>query len=68
MSGMTLFFMVVGVSVTVTKLFNFVEYIGGGNAYGKIKKNISVTAQPLPRRWISRPSRARWTMSAYAIV
>ena len=37
MSGMTLFFMVVGVSVTVTKLFNFVGYIGGGNAYGKRK-------------------------------
>lgn len=37
MSGMTLFFMVVGVSVTVTKLFNFVEYIGGGNTYGKRK-------------------------------
>lgn len=37
MSGMTLFFVVIGVSVTVTKLFDFVEYIGGGNAYGKRK-------------------------------
>ena len=35
MTGMEFIFILIGVSVTVTKFLDFVEYIGGGNAHGK---------------------------------
>ena len=37
MTGMELLFIVIGVSVTVTKFIDFTEYIGGGNEHGKRK-------------------------------
>lgn len=37
MSGWTVFFIIVGVSVVVAKFIDFVEYIGGGNAHDKRK-------------------------------
>lgn len=38
MSGWAIFFTFVGVSVTVTKIFDLIEYIGG-DEYGRRKRH-----------------------------